>query len=236
MITSSKNRATIGKAMTLCLLLATLLATALAAIVLALSALAGPAESATTAQVVTRTAGTNDGANEAAIHAKALGGFERKQRLNVVQCPTGGSSFLCLGTGGGDALIGRDGTYDWIQGGEGDDAYDGKGGCDALQDTSLTSSDRYLVSVEDFCNIGISWLSIQDDGGNKDVLDLGGFYRSSNFVFSKGYINLYLDGPGVNDISVDNFFTTGSDMGDSIETFKFSDKTLTARQVRDMVM
>jgi len=44
MITSSKNRATIGKAMTLCLLLATLLATALAAIALALSALAGPAE------------------------------------------------------------------------------------------------------------------------------------------------------------------------------------------------
>lgn len=209
MITSIENRAAVGKVKVLGLLLA-----ALTAVVLALSVLASPAESAT--------------------HAKFSGGFERKQNLNVVQCPTGGSSFLCAGTSAGDALIGRDGTYDWIQGGEGNDTYDGKGGCDLLQDSSLTSSDRYLVSVKDFCNIGISTLEIQDNGGKNDVLDLGGYYRSSDFVFSRGYTNLHLDGPGVNDIEVDNFFPTESGTADSVEAFKFSDKTLTARQIRAM--
>ena len=209
MITSTENRATVGKVMALGLHLA-----ALTAFVLALFVLASPAESAT--------------------HAKGSGGFERKQNLNVVQCPTGGSSVLCVGTGTGDALIGRDGTSDWIQGGEGNDSYDGKGGCDLLQDTSFTSSDRYLVSVKDFCNIGISTLEIQDNGGNKDVLDLSGYYRSSDFVFSRGYTNLHLDGPGVNDVDVDNFFPTGSGTADSVEAFMFSDKTLTARQIMAM--
>jgi hypothetical protein len=189
------------------------LAAALAALVLALSMLASQAE--------------------AAGHA---GGFERKQQLNVVQCPTGGSDFLCVGTGAGDALMGRDGTNDWIQGGEGDDTYDGKGGCDGLYDASLTSNDRYLVSVKDFCDVGISWLSIQDDGGNKDVLDLGRFYRSSDFALSKGYTNLYMDGPGNNDISIEGFFTTGSGSADSVDTFKFSDKTLSARKVKEMIV
>jgi hypothetical protein len=206
---STENRATVGKVMVVGILLA-----ALTAFVLALFVLASPAESAT--------------------HAKVSGGFERKQNLNVVQCPTGGSSFLCAGTSAEDALIGRDGTNDWIQGGEGNDTYDGKGGCDLLQDTSLTSSDHYLVSVKDFCNIGISTLEIQDNGGNKDVLDLSGYYRSSDFVFSRGYTNLHLDGPGVNDVDVDNFFPAVSDTADSVEAFKFSDKTLTARQIRAM--
>jgi hypothetical protein len=222
MNSATENRKRMGKVLVIGLLLATLLAMLLSVT---------PAGA-----VVTSDKAFARGHSPSGQLGDGIGGFERKQRLNVVQCPTGGSSSLCIGTNVGDALIGRDGTYDWIQGGEGDDTYDGKGGCDALQDTSLKNSDRYLVSVEDFCNIGISWLSIQDDGGNKDVLDLGGFYRSSDFVFSEGYTNLYLDGPGVNDISVDNFFTTGSDTGDSIETFKFSDKTLMARQVRDIVM
>ena len=172
--------------------------------------------------------------NPSGQHAKGFGGSERKLRLNVVQCPTGGSSFLCVGTGAGDVMVGRDGIYDWMQGSEGNDTYDGKGGCDALQDTSLTSSDRYLVSVKDFCNIGISTLEIQDDGGKNDVLDLGGFYESSDFVFSRGYTNLHLDGPGVNDIDVDDFFTTGAGTADSVDTFRFSDKTLTARQIKEM--
>lgn len=188
------------------------LAAALAAFLLALSVLASQAEAA----------------------GKGYGGLERKHPLNVVQCPTGGSSFLCVGTAAGDALIGRT-EYDQIQGGEGDDTYDGKGGCDALEDASPTSSDRYLVSVQSFCDVGISSLSVQDNGGNKDVFDLGGQYRSSDFVFSRGYTNLHLDGPGLNDIDINDFFATGSGTADSIDTFRFSDKTITARQVEDMI-
>jgi hypothetical protein len=220
MNSATEYRKTIGKVLVIGLLLATLLAMLLSAT---------PAGA-----MVTPDKAFARGHSPSGQLGNGFGSFERKQRLNVVQCPTGGSSFLCIGTGAGDALIGRDGTYDWIQGREGDDTYDGKGGCDLLQDTSLTSGDRYLISVKDFCNIGISMLEIQDSGGNKDVLDLGGFYRSSDFVFEDNAPGLYMDGPGLNDIIVDNFFTTDSGAADSVDTFRFSDKTLTARQIRDM--
>jgi hypothetical protein len=146
-----------------------------------------------------------------------------------VQCPTGGSSTECVGTSASENLIGRDATYDNIKGGEGEDTYDGKGGCDALHDASSTSSDKYLVSIKDFCNVGISSLSIQDNGGSKDILDLSRFYKSTDFEPSEAYIHLNMDGPGVNDVSIYNFFTT-----DSIDVFKFKDKTLTAQQVKEM--
>jgi hypothetical protein len=219
MNTATEHNKTIGRVMAISLLLATLLALLLSA---------APANAAVTPDEAFARDHNSSGI--------AGNGSERKQLLNVVYCPTGGSDVLCVGTGGADALIGRDSTYDWMRAGEGNDTYDGKGGCDALQDASPKSSDRYLVSVQNFCNTGISWLSIQDDGGNKDAMDLSSHYRSSDFVVSKGYTNLYLDGPGVNDISVDNFFTIDGGARDSIETFKFSDKTLTARQVRDMIV
>ncbi len=154
---------------------------------------------------------------------------KKRKKLNVVQCPTGGSSYECVGTSAGDRLIGRDGTDDYIKGGEGNDTYDGKGGGDSWEDASLTSNDKYLVSVEDFNSVGIDTLSIQDNGGSNDILDLSRFYKSTDFQFSKAYIHLNMDGPGVNDVSIYNFFTT-----DSIDVFKFSDKTLTAQQVEEM--
>lgn len=154
---------------------------------------------------------------------------KKRKRLNVVQCPTGGSSYECVGTSAKDRLIGRDGTYDYIQGAEGNDTYDGKGGCDSWRDGSLMSSDRYLVSVKEFCNVGISTLSIEDNGGSKDLLDLSSFYKSTDFVFSKGYEILRMDGLGVNDVIIYNFFTTNS-----VDYFKFKDKTLTAQQVKEM--
>jgi hypothetical protein len=158
-------------------------------------------------------------------HAEA----KKRNRLNVVQCPTGGSSYECVGTSAKDRLIGRDDTYDNIQGAEGNDTYDGKGSCDSWRDGSLTSNDRYLVSVKDFCNVGISTLSIEDNGGSKDLLDLSNFYKSTDFGYFEGYKILHMDGPGVNDVVIYNFFTT-----DSVDYFKFKDKTLTAQQVKEM--
>lgn len=145
--------------------------------------------------------------------------------LVVVQCVQQGID--CTGTPGNDLLVGTD-EFERISGDEGNDTYDGKGGCDALHDASSTSSDLYLVSVEDFCNVGISSLSIRDNGGS-DTLDLSRFYESTDFVFSEAYIHLNMDGPGVNDVSIYNFFTT-----DSVDVFRFSDQTLTAQQVKEM--
>jgi CSLREA domain-containing protein len=167
--------------------------------------------------------------------ANDIGAFERRQDINVVMCPTGGSSNQCVGTNARDALVGRDNDFDHIQGAEGDDIYNGKGSCDALDDTSLTSTDRYLITAVHFCNVGISSLSIQDDGGSGDVLDLSRFYKSTDFQFSQGFTNLHMDGPGVNNIDVLDFFTPSSGATNSVNVFKFSDKTLTAKQVRGMI-
>ena len=153
----------------------------------------------------------------------------------MVLCPTEDSDPQCVGTNARDALVGRDGAFDHIQGTEGDDVYNGKGSCDALDDSNLTSTDRYLVTVEQFCNVGISSLSIQDDGGSEDLLDLSRFYASTDFQFSQGFTNLHMDGPGVNDVDVLNFFTPASGATNSVNLFKFSDKTLTAQQTRGMI-
>lgn len=168
--------------------------------------------------------------------ANDIGAFEKRQDINVVQCPTGGTSpDECVGTNGRDALIGRDASFDFIQGEGGSDAYNGKGSCDSLYDSSPTSTDRYMVTVLDFCNVGISSLSIRDDGGSEDTLDLSRFYASTDFVFDVGFTNLIMDGPGVNNIDVLNFFTPDGGPTDSVNVFKFSDRTLTAKQVREMV-
>jgi hypothetical protein len=71
-----------------------------------------------------------------------------------VQCPTEGNSTECVGTSASENLIGRDATYDNIKGGEGEDTYDGKGGCDALHDASSTSSDKYRSPSKTFVTSG----------------------------------------------------------------------------------
>jgi Ca2+-binding RTX toxin-like protein len=63
--------------------------------------------------------------------------------LVVVQCAQQGVD--CTGTPGNDLLVGT-GEFERINGSEGNDVYDGKGGCDALHDASSTSGDYYLVS------------------------------------------------------------------------------------------
>jgi CSLREA domain-containing protein len=165
-----------------------------------------------------------------------IGAFERAQQISVVVCPTGGSDTQCVGTSTGEALVGRDNVYDAIQGGGGDDAYNGKGSCDSLNDASRRSSDRYLITVPEFCNVGISILSIRDAGGAGDVLDLSRFYASTDFAFEIGYTSLLMNGPGVNNVEIRDFFTPDAKATDSMDVFKFSDRTLTARQVRNMVV
>jgi CSLREA domain-containing protein len=61
--------------------------------------------------------------------ANDIGAFEKEQSINVVQCPTGGSSpDECVGTTERDALVGRDDSFDLIKGRKGNDVYNGKGG------------------------------------------------------------------------------------------------------------
>lgn len=146
--------------------------------------------------------------------------------FNVVQCPTQSDGLICIGTASNDYLVGRDAS-DHLYGEEGNDVYDGKGGSDLWYDNSTTSSDYYLLSVQDFGN-----LLIQDDGGNSDTLDLSRFHNSYDFSYSRLGDNLFMDGLGTtNDVTIYSFFSSNS-----VDSFKFSDGTFTAQQVKDRVV
>ncbi len=158
---------------------------------------------------------------------------------NVVQCPTSTSNnFVCDGTPGNDYLIGGPasrspyGETDYIYGEEGVDVYNGGGGGDVLTDNSTASNDRYVFPSTEFSlpgPISLGFAMIQDKGGSADVLDLGS-YHSTDFARSRAQYNirtLHLEGPGARDISVYDFFTTNS-----IDSIKFSDRTITADEIK----
>jgi hypothetical protein len=149
-------------------------------------------------------------------------------RINTVQCPNQPDGITCNGTPGKDRLVGRDNAFDSLNGGEGGNIYDGKGGTDDWIDSSTTSNDRYLIPSTDFSQLPPDGrqLFIRDDGGSSDVLDLSA-YRSDDFFGSRSADDLILDGPGKRDIDIGTFFTTNS-----IDTFKFSDRTITADEIK----
>lgn len=159
-----------------------------------------------------------------ALGASKAGAKKRHHGIHTVQCPTDGS--ICRGTAGNDHLVGSDGKFDEIQGGEGDDVYDGKGGSDRLFDSSTTSNDRYVLPATEF---GLD-VRITDGGGSSDVLDLSA-YRTQDFGFSRDLAgntaSLKMNGPGNRDVTVDFFFTNNT-----IDTFKFSDGILTADLIK----
>ena len=159
--------------------------------------------------------------------------------LNVVQCSNSpDNNYTCNGTPGNDYLVGGpasrspNGETDYMYGGEGDDVYDGGGGGDVLTDNSTTSNDRYPlpsteVSSPSPISLGVAY--IQDFGGSADVLDLGS-YKSTDFARSHFQYNprtLRLDGPGARDIHIYDFFTTNS-----VDYFKFSDRTIMADEIK----
>ena len=120
-----------------------------------------------------------------------------------------------------------------MSGGEGNDVYNGGDGGDSLHDESVKSNDRYLFPSTEFGLVNGSSLTalVQDLGGSADVLDLGS-YKSTDFARVRpndgnGSTNLLLDGPGARDIYVSDFFTTNS-----IDSFRFSDRPITADEIK----
>ena len=160
---------------------------------------------------------------------------KRHHRINTVLCPNQPGTANCVGTDSREKLIGRNFAFDRIEGKEGNDIYDGKSGSDIWEDSSATSTDLYLVSVKEFSSS--SGLGIRDRGGSQDTLDLSRFYKSFEFDFSMddrdfdGIVDdLVLDGPGVNNVVVLDFGNSNS-----VDHYKFADRTLTADQVRGLL-
>jgi hypothetical protein len=173
---------------------------------------------------------TTQGTNEpGALAAKTQKG---QQQLNTVQCPNQSDDETCIGTEDKDLLVGTE-EFENIQGGKGADTYDGKGGGDDLFDASRKSSDTYIIPATEFNSVVRGGINVTDRGGTSDVLDLSA-YSSTDFALSKlgnkSNNLLQMEGPGERDIGISSFFTRNT-----IDKFKFSDTTLTVKQMKERI-
>ncbi len=153
--------------------------------------------------------------------------------FNVVQCPTQSNDTNCLGTEVNDFLIGGPedrefGAFDFIEGREGTDVYNGGDGADVLFDSIPTSSDVYLFPSTEFS--GASEVRMRDEGGAGDVVGLSS-YGIDDFEVSRNGSLLVLDGPNNRDIKI-NFFFDGENFGKGkIEYFLFREGLVSGDEV-----
>lgn len=145
---------------------------------------------------------------------------EKKKKFNTVQCANVG--FDCRGTDRRDRLVGTDSDDSLISLGSGD-VLKGNGGDDTLQGGA--GDDTYTGYKGDFGSD-----LIFDAGNGSDLLDLSSF-RSEDFsiVSVDGDTDLFLFGPGDNEIEIDGQFGTRK-----IEKIEFADKTIKASQLEGL--
>jgi len=154
---------------------------------------------------------------------------KKKKKFNVVTCNT--TETFCSGTDGKDRLVGTD-IRDTIFGEGGNDVYQGNGGNDVLIDFSPTSSDSYTGYAASVTGFGTD--SINDGGGSSDFLDFGTLRLADDISLVRqgdtdGSDNLFLDGPGGNDVRIQDHFGQGR-----IEKIKFANGTVTGTQAQDL--
>jgi hypothetical protein len=131
-------------------------------------------------------------------------------------------------------LVGGD-ELEHVEGKGGNDTYDTKGGGDDLFDASAKSSDTYVILATDFgLPAGHGGINTTDRGGNSDVLELSA-YSSTDFALIRHYLDggfdlLEMQGPGTRAFGITTFFSKNT-----IDSFKFSDTTLTAKQIKQRV-
>jgi hypothetical protein len=154
---------------------------------------------------------------------------KKKKKINVVTCNT--TDTFCSDTDGRNRLLGTN-IRDTMLGEGGNDVYQGNGGNDVLLDFSPTSSDTYTGYATNVTSFGTD--SIDDNGGNSDFLDLGSLRMADDISLVRqgdtdGSDNLFLDGPGGNDVRIQNHFGQGR-----IEKIKFANGTITGRQAESL--
>jgi hypothetical protein len=157
---------------------------------------------------------------------------KKKKKINVVQCqPNSETGNDCFGTQGRDRMVGTD-SGENIFGQGGNDVYQANGGKDNMFDTSLTSSDTYTGYSASFTFFSDR---IKDDGGSSDFLDLGSLRALDDIALVRiddpdpNPDNLFLDGPGFNDILIVDHFGQGR-----IEKIKFANGTITGAQAQSL--
>jgi hypothetical protein len=157
---------------------------------------------------------------------------KKKQQLNKIECVRQGA--LCNGTPRADLLIGT-GAKERLQGGEGNDVYDGKNGQDTWFDSSTASNDTYRAgkAFEASAIIGkFEPFDVVDNGGS-DTIDFGAFnYDDIVEVTDEAFGNNL----GIRILLNEDPRRTGvvilpghlDNEENKIENFKFADRTVSA--------
>jgi hypothetical protein len=163
---------------------------------------------------------------------------KKKKKLNKIECVQQG--VLCNGTARNDLLIGTS-AFERLQGGEGNDVYNGKNGQDTWFDGSATSNDSYLAGKAFEANGGRGFepFDVVDSGGTKDNVDLRPFSSDDIIEVTD---NAFGDNLGIR-VAIREGGNTGfvfipghlDNEENRIENFKFSDRTLTAEQIEALI-
>jgi len=165
---------------------------------------------------------------------------KKKKRLNKIECVQQGT--VCNGTARNDLLVGTS-AFEALQGGEGNDVYDGKNGEDDWVDKSATSNDTYKAGPA-FQASAISgkfepW-SVVDFGGSSDTIDFRPFSSDDLIEVTD---NAFGDNLGIRVLINENPRRTGAviipghldNEQEKVENFRFSDRTLTAQEIEAMI-
>jgi hypothetical protein len=165
---------------------------------------------------------------------------KKKKKPNKVLCVKQGT--VCNGTQRNDLLVGTS-AQEILQGGEGKDIYDGKNGEDTWVDKSVTSNDTYLVGKAFQAQaIGGKFepFDVVDFGGSSDTIDFGPFSSDDLIEVTD---NAFGSNLGIRVLIKEEPQRTGvviipghlEDEEQKVENFKFSDRTLTAQEIEDLI-
>ena len=158
---------------------------------------------------------------------------KKKKRLNKIECVDQGT--VCNGTARNDLLIGTS-AFEVLQGGEGNDVYNGKNGEDDWVDKSATSNDTYkagpALKASAISGKFEPW-SVVDFGGSKDIIDFRSFSYDDIVEVTD---EAFGDNLGIRVLINEDPRRTGvvivpghlDNEENKIENFKFSDRTVSA--------
>ena len=164
---------------------------------------------------------------------------KKKKQLNKIECVQQG--VVCNGTARNDLLVGSS-AFEVLQGGEGNDVYDGKNGEDDWVDKSATSNDTYKAGPA---------LQASKERGKFEpwnVVDFGGSDTIDFAPFSSDDIvevtdSAFGDNLGIRILLNEDPRRTGAviipghldNEQEKVENFRFSDRTLTAQEIEAMI-
>jgi hypothetical protein len=161
---------------------------------------------------------------------------KKKKKLNKVECVQQG--VVCNGTARNDLLIGTSAEEN-IQGGEGNDVYDGRNGQDLWFDRSATSKDAYRVGSAFRASAAsgkFEPFTVLDNGGN-DTLNFAPFSSDDIVRVSEPFegqlgIRVTISPGRTGFVSVLDHL---KNQENKVESFQFVDRTLTVQEMEDRI-